>query len=189
MRVTAREALAALYGTVRLIRLKPDGFAWFDASLDGFWRSFAAAALVAPLYLVSLALWPGTISLPAPDPLRFMALKSIAYLMGWVAYPLVMVSVLRLIDRERHMFRYLVAYNWFQVPKEALFFTLAALYAVGAMPGRAAEFLSLAAFAATLFYFWYIAKAALETDGYTAAGLVLIDLTLGLVISGIADRA
>lgn len=187
--LSVREAMAALYGTLRLVRLKADGLAWFDASTGGFWRSFGAAALMAPLYLISLALWPGTPAVPPPDPLRALLLQSIAYVMDWVAYPLVMVSVLRWIDRERHLFRYLVAYNWFKVPKELLFFTLAALYAAGVLPERSAEFLSLVAFGATLYYVWFIAKSALETDGYTAAGLVLIDLTVSLLISGIAMRA
>ena len=187
--LTARELMTALFATLRLIRREPDALAWFDASLDGFWRSFAAAGLVAPLYVLSLLLWPDTVTIPAPDPTRLFLLKAIAYVMGWVAYPLVVISMLRRMNREGHFFRYLVAYNWFQLPKEAVFFLLALFYSAGVIPGHGAQFLSLIAFAATLYYFWYIARSALEVDGYTAAGMVLIDLTLSLLISGIADRA
>lgn len=183
--MTARDLAAALYGAARLTRLQPDAFRWFDASLAGFWRSFTAAVLVAPLYLIAQVIeGPATAA-----PLRAFLLGVIAYVIAWVAYPLAMVSVLRMIDRERWYFRYMVAYNWFQVPKELLFFLLSLLYLMGGLPREGMQFLALLAVAGVLFYFWYIAKTALDTDGYTAAGLVLIDLTLSLIVSGISTRA
>lgn len=191
--LTARELVAALYGTLRLVRLKPDGFRWFDASLDGFWRSFAAAALVAPLYVFSQLVesnsLPAGALVEANHPARTVLLEAIAYVVGWVAYPLLMVSVTRIIDRERQFFRYMVAYNWFQVPKELLFFILTVAYLLGGLPREGLQFLALVAVCGVLFYFWFIAKTGLEVDGYTAAGLVLIDLTVSLVISGVASRA
>lgn len=191
--LTARELVAALYGTLRLVRLKPDGFRWFDASLDGFWRSFAAAALVAPLYVFSQLVesnsLPAGALVEANHPARTVLLEAIAYVVGWVAYPLLMVSVTRIIDRERQFFRYMVAYNWFQVPKELLFFILTVAYLLGGLPREGMQFLALVAVCGVLFYFWFIAKTGLEVDGYTAAGLVLIDLTVSLVISGVASRA
>jgi uncharacterized membrane protein YhaH (DUF805 family) len=187
--LSGRELVLSLVGTLRLVRRSPDALAWFNATLPGFWRSFSVAAMVAPLYVLATIFWPDAPSAVHADPLRLFLLKAIAYVIGWVAYPLAMVTVLRLIDRDRHYFRYMVAYNWLQLPKEAAYFLVAALYAVGLMPEKAAEFLSLLVFAATLYYFWYLAKSALETDGYTAAGLVLMDLTVSLLISGVADRA
>lgn len=193
--LTAAQLLAALYGAMRLVRLKTDAFRWFDASLDGFWRSFTAAALVLPLYVFSHLVEgtadaaPAGAMVPEVDPMRAFLLEAITYVIAWVAYPLLMVSITRIIDRERQFFRYMVAYNWFQVPKELLFFTLTILYATGMLPKEALQFVAMIAISGVLFYFWFIAKTGLETDGYTAAGLVLIDLTLSLVISGVASRA
>ena len=52
--VTSREVVAALYGAYRLARFDPSGLALFDATIAGFSRSFFAAVLVAPVYLVLL---------------------------------------------------------------------------------------------------------------------------------------
>ena len=81
--ISLREVLTALYGAYRLARLDVGGLRFFDITDQGFWRSFFAAALVAPLYLVLLLIRYS--NLPAPIPLfRFIALESIAYVIAWV---------------------------------------------------------------------------------------------------------
>jgi len=49
---SAREMMYALYGAYRLARFDAGGMRYFDASIDGFWRSFFAAVLIAPFYLI-----------------------------------------------------------------------------------------------------------------------------------------
>ena len=46
----------ALAGSLRLARGEPGGLSCFDRSLDGFWRSFRAAVICYPLYLVLLSM-------------------------------------------------------------------------------------------------------------------------------------
>ena len=48
------EGWLALTGALRLARGDRGGLSCFDRSLDGFWRSFRAAAITYPLYLVLL---------------------------------------------------------------------------------------------------------------------------------------
>ena len=40
--------IRSIYGAWRLALLDPSGLNWFDVSIEGFWRSFFAAAIVAP---------------------------------------------------------------------------------------------------------------------------------------------
>ena len=44
----------ALYGAYRLARADTNGLSYFDNSNAGFWRSFYAAVLIAPLFLILL---------------------------------------------------------------------------------------------------------------------------------------
>ena len=42
-------------------------------------------------------------------------------MIAWVAFPLVMLSVLRWIGREHRFFDFMVPYNWCQLPQSVLF--------------------------------------------------------------------
>ena len=46
---TLGETLLALAGLWRFAREGAPALRWFDRSLDGFWRSFGVAVIVAPL--------------------------------------------------------------------------------------------------------------------------------------------
>ena len=74
--IALREVVTSLYGAARLIQFKPDGLTYFDSSLDGFWRSFTAALLVAPLYGILMVL-----RADAGDGLQMGSA-----LLGWLAY-------------------------------------------------------------------------------------------------------
>ena len=50
------EVRLALIGALQLARGDRGGLSCFDRSLDGFWRSFRAAFISYPLYLILLAM-------------------------------------------------------------------------------------------------------------------------------------
>ena len=53
-----RETLIGIYGAWRLARLERGAMSYFDASAEGFWKSFSAAALLLPGYITApLARW------------------------------------------------------------------------------------------------------------------------------------
>lgn len=181
--VSLRDLLAAIYGALRLARLDASGLAFFDNTVESFWRSFWAAAVVAPGYILILGLH--MLRQPEDDPWRYMAVQTIAYVIGWVAFPLAMVYISRLLDREDKLFRYIAAYNWFHLVRTAVLVPLALLSATG-LPEEGLAFLSLIVLAALLMYDWFIASRALEIDPMFAGGLVMIDLFLGFMIDGVA---
>lgn len=47
------EIRAALDGSWLLLRNRPEGMAFFDQSIQGFWRSFSVIFLLVPVYVVS----------------------------------------------------------------------------------------------------------------------------------------
>ena len=184
--LTAREALSSLYGAYRLARFDAGGMAFFDTSIDGFWRSFFAAAIVAPFYAVLLTLRFAE-GLVSTQPLRFAAIEAIAYVIAWVAFPLVMVSIARLLDREDRYLGYIVAYNWAAVLQNALYLPLAILAVTGGLTADLANTLAMIALLAILIYTWFITKTAMALGALAAAALVALDLILSIFINSFAE--
>ncbi|MHA1568416.1 MAG: hypothetical protein ACTSXZ_03015 [Alphaproteobacteria bacterium] len=179
------EITRALYGAWRLARLDPGGLAWFNDSVDGFWRSFFAAAIAAPGFALFVALRLAPLPVTA-GPVRLVLIEVIAYVIGWVAFPLLMFYVARLIDRESRYIRFIVAANWAAVLQMALFVIVTGL-ARGFLPDAATAIIGAVVTGAILFYQWFIARTALSVPGVAAAGIVLMDLVVGVFVNNIAS--
>jgi len=178
--LTRQEFAAALAGVRGLVRLDVRALGYFDASLQGFWNSFWAAAILAPFTVVLVA--HGAM-VAAPESMwRFVAFQIIAYAFDWLTFPLAMVWVADVIGRRERYFGFMVAFNWFRLVEIALQAPLLLLAMVGVLPLQAEAFLWLLVLGALLGYQWFIAKNALKVSGGTAAALVAINLLLGLVI-------
>src|SRR5581483_4633669 len=100
-----------LTGAWRLAMLDRAGLRYFDATLDGFWQSFQAAIIAAPIYLVLVLLRTDEHPL-SDDPLRAFLIEAIGYVISWTAFPLVAWYVTRALNVSKHYFSYMTAYNW-----------------------------------------------------------------------------
>jgi hypothetical protein len=180
------EVSLALTGALQLARGDRGGLACFDRSLDGFWRSFRAAAITYPLYLVLLTMRVSVADWQRSGGWRIVIVETIGYVIAWVAFPLVMLAVTRWIGRAHRFFDFMVPYNWCQVPQSALFVLVGIGTESRILSPAAGQSLDIVAAIATLIYEWYIARVALGTTGSTAVLVVLVDLALGVFISRIA---
>jgi hypothetical protein len=180
------EILRALYGAYRLARFDTGGMAFFNVTPGGFWKSFFAAVIVLPLYLLLLAVRL-RYGVADTTPSRFLAIELIAYVIGWVIYPLVMATVTRLIDREPRYIGYVVAYNWASVWQNLFYLPIAILSVAGPLAGNAGSSLAVAALVVVLVYAWFVARTALAIPGLFAVPLVGLDVVLGLLLNGFAD--
>ena len=184
-----QEARVALAGTLRLAVGDRGGLACFDRSLDGFWRSFRAAVICYPLYLVLLAMRVSLAEWQRSGGWRIVTVETIGYIIAWVAFPLLMLSVTRLIGRAHRFFDFMVPYNWCQVPQSALFVLVGLAFESGMLGPRSAAGIGLVAVVATLiyeWYVWYIARVALDITGPTAVFIAVLDFVLGVLISQVA---
>jgi hypothetical protein len=181
--VSTREVIVSLWGAWRLARLDRGGLACFEATTEGARRSFWAAALVAPFYAVMVAA-----GYPAhrAGGWRFVLAESIAYVVTWVAYPVVAEWLSRRLGCRDRFEGYLAAYNWSMVVQHAVVLPIGILAMLGALPSGAAEGLWLIAFLLILVYLFFIARTALAVLPTTAAGLVMLDVLLSALIDGIA---
>jgi hypothetical protein len=179
--VTAREVSTALYGAYRLARLDRGGMAYFDTSLAGFWKSFHAAVIIAPFYgaLLLLRLGSGEVT---TNPLQYLLVESIQYVILWVAFPLVMVAVCDLLDRRKNYIPFVVAYNWASIPQNALFLPISFLAQAGVLSQGAGDSLQFVVLALVLVYTWFITRTALDIPSFTAVSLVIMELLLAMFI-------
>jgi hypothetical protein len=168
------EVIRSLYGAYRLAWLDRSGMGHFNLSVEGFWRSFFAAVLVAPGYALLVAqellARPETVSLPWA-----VLVEAVAYVVGWAAFPLVAIVLTQLLDLSRNYAALIIAANWAAVMQIAVF--LAAV-AVGLVLPPLGGLAAMLATGAILFYQWFVIRTALDTTGGIAVAVLLVDLLL-----------
>ena len=181
------EVQLAIVGSLRLARGDRGGLSFFDRSVDGFWRSFRAAVIAYPLYLALLSMRVTDAEWERSGALLIATVETIAYVIAWVAFPLIMLAVTRRLGREHRYFDFMVPYNWSQVPQSALFVLVGLETESGVLGASPAQAIEAAAAIAVLVYEWFIARVALETTAAGAALVVLVDLLLGVLVSHVAS--
>ncbi|MFP6706517.1 MAG: hypothetical protein VCE75_10895 [Alphaproteobacteria bacterium] len=188
------EVTRSIHGAWRVARMDPDALDYFDLTIDGFWRSFAALLVVAPFYIIFLILNYGNqagLELPTAPVVStefYVAVKLVAYIIGWLAFPLIMVPILRLLDLSQNYVPYIIVWNWSNVLVMAVILPTVLLFPPAAQTGAAAKMVLMGAQIATLFYGYLVARAGLRCKIFTAVGVVVLDLLLSLLLSLMAGR-
>ena len=183
---TSHEVAYRLYGAWRLLWLDRGGLAFFDGRARSFLNSFFAAVLVAPAYII-IVLLSLSERQPVAGTLDIILVEAIAYVISWTAFPVAFHALADLFDRQDRYFSFIVTFNWAQVIKMALYLPAILLGALAVLPTALTSLLSLLATLAVLAYGWFVTRVALDLSGMAAAGLVAIDLVLGLFITGYAN--
>lgn len=178
---SALEVANALYGCWRLARSDPSAVSYFNDSVAGFWRSFFAAVIILPGHVLLLALRPEPIPEDAAI-VRFVAVEAITYVIGWVAFPLIMARLCEAIDRRDQFILFIVAFNWSQILQLAIYLPVLLLRRVDVAPSHLAGILTVAAIVAILVYSWYIARTTLKVGGMTAVGVIALHEIVALFI-------
>jgi hypothetical protein len=176
----AAEIAYGLYGAWRLAHLDPAGMRFFDRSLEGFWKSFFAAVLVAPGYALILVLDSAELK-PSAGPLGIVVVQSLIYVIIWVAFPLVMFYLAQALGRDNEYQGFVVAYNWAQVIQLLLVMPASLVVASDWLPDPIAYLLNIGVLAAVLGYEWFIARTALALSASGAAGVVALSFVLGVI--------
>jgi hypothetical protein len=185
------EILRSLTGAWRLLRRDPSGTGYFDLTLEGFWRSFGAIVLVAPLYLIAIEAEHGMLvenQSEAASGSSYLLIKSLFFLAEWISYVILMVFLTRLLGLGAFFVSYIIAYNWAAVITAALAVPPFVLYGLGALGAVPAIMFSLMVTGLILYYHWYVALVVLRTRTAIAAGLVAMEFLLSLVFNAAADR-
>jgi hypothetical protein len=181
------EVRLALGGALRLAVGDRRGLGCFDASIDGFWRSFRAAAICYPFYLFLLALRISDAQWQQSGVGTILIVETIAFAISWVLFPLIILPLCDALRRDDRFLAFMVAYNWSQVPQTVLFAVIGFDGVTGLLSPAALPGAELIAAVATMLYEWYIARVALAVGAAAAMLVVVIDLLLGTALARIAE--
>ncbi|MDP7423876.1 MAG: hypothetical protein QF394_00475 [Rhodospirillales bacterium] len=180
------EIIRSLYGALHLARGDTSGMAFFNATEQGFWRSFTAALLIAPLFALLLTI-RYHVNEAGVSLLRFTAIETIAYVVSWVAFPLLLFHLTDILGTGHRFVRYIVAYNWASVLQNLLYLPFALLVEAHLVQGAGSTFFGILLLGLVLLYTWFVTRTALEVTNLLAAGLVMIDLVLSIFINTITQ--
>ena len=184
--INVRDIVYGLYGAWRLALLDRGGLVYFDRSTEGFWKSFFAAALIAPAYLALVAIDLSERGTSA-GALRLLIVHASAYTLGWTVYPIVTRAICQAIARDGAYVSFIVAFNWAQVIQMIVYLPVIVLGVLGLIPEGMSAWLHILVYSAILAYQWFVTRTALDITPFAAVGFVALDLVLSIVIQGMAD--
>jgi hypothetical protein len=182
------DIVRAAYGAWRLARLDPAGMNYFDTTIAGFWRSFWAAAVVAPPYFFLVSFRVDG----AQDGFVHAWLSEfVAYAIGWTAFPVAALYLTEAFDCGKRYLPYIVAYNWAAIVQVSvdLVATLIAWLVLTPdfVPEEVRVVFVIAITAALWFYQYFIARTALNVPGPVAMAIVACDILIGYVLKSAMD--
>jgi hypothetical protein len=180
-----QEVLNGLFGAYRLAWFDASGMAHFNLTVEGFWRSFFAAVLVAPAYAILIGM---QLSAEAENfNLALVVLtEGVGYILAWCAFPLVAIVLTRLLGLDRNYVALIVAVNWSAVLQTGAFLAVLLLGVI--VPEGLGTLIVTLTTLAILIYQWFVIRTALETTGGIALMLLLVDLVITTMINAGADR-
>lgn len=178
------EIRRGLEAALAILKREPAAMAGFDLSFEGFLRSFLAVLVSFPAYLVLVLRGVLLEGAPLALPVLFLV-ETAGYVVGWLAFPLAAALVLRAMGEGRRFVPLVVASNWAAVLQ--IHFLLAAVLLAALLPDATGAALATAATLATLAYQWLVVRTALEAPGRVAAGFVLLDVVVSMLVNGATD--
>ncbi|HZS84178.1 MAG TPA: hypothetical protein VFA50_14985 [Stellaceae bacterium] len=174
------EVASALHGAWRLACFDRAGLYFFARDAGALRRSFLAAVLVFPAFLILMPLRIPPEAWQHGHVLRILLVETIGYVVGWTAFPLIMLPVSRFLGREALWPGFIIAWNWSQVLQSGFVMAMLGLAGSGVVPAVGIGWLIEALVAV---YEWFIARVALRLAAPPAALVVLIDLVTSELLS------
>ncbi len=118
---------------------------------------------------------------------RGLTAELIGYAVAWAGFALASLPVADALGRRSHWPQFIAAWNYANVVQYLVLVVLTVPAAVG-LGGLFGNALALAAFGYALWLEWFVARVALRIDGPRAAGVVLLDVVVGLFVGGLTAR-
>ncbi len=185
--ITPSEVSRGIFGAWILARFNANGITLFDNSVEGFWRSFWAAAIVLPAYAILLTLRYSGATFGVGSGTVFLV-QSIANVVDWMAFPFAMFYVAQMFNRDQWYCRYIAAYNWAAVLQITLMLIISLIAAGGILPPALGYWATAIVLVFVLAYKGFIAHVALQSTWAGAAAIVFLDFCLSLMLDGWSTR-
>ncbi len=188
------EVIRSLNGVWLLARRDVGGYAYFNQTIEGFWRSFAAVLFIAPVYFVlsgaALELQPADQSTgeATRDVGSYYFGTGVALILDWISFPIIVIFIARGFGLARNYVRFIIAYNWSSVLVFVVANVPAVFFYLGLTGIQTTGGMALIFLIPVIYFRWFVARTALETTNLIAGALVLLEFTLSIGISQYADQ-
>ena len=170
-----------LNGVLYLACFQVHGFRYIRSDIRSFGQSFFAAGLILPFFIFVGILRFNEQKFD-PGLLRYIGLDLSAYAISWLIFPLIMLYLCDILDCRKNYLKFIIAYNWTQVPQGVLYTLLIFLGSIGVLSSFLATTLVFFLLIWTVGFTFFITLNSLAISSMNAIGIVLLDFLLGLVI-------
>ncbi|MGH7041080.1 MAG: hypothetical protein ACREFY_02975 [Acetobacteraceae bacterium] len=176
----ASSALSGLRGALLLARGRPEGLGELPTDMAGAARSFRAAAVGLPLFLILLVAGTrlGAPPLTAPG----LVLQLLGYAIAWAGYAVLSHRLVTALGKEARWPRFIAVWNWVNVVQYLLLLA-ATLPALAGAPDWLAQTAALLGQGWALWLEWYAIRLALDATGLVAAAVMAPDVLLGVALA------
>ncbi|WP_422374841.1 hypothetical protein [Roseibium sp.] len=192
--ISLGEIRAALDGSWLLLRNRPEGMAFFDQSIQGFWRSFAVVFLLLPVFLAGgqaeKKLYFSE-NLFHPDAFpndSFWFAQAVGLGIDWLALPVLLAIVAVPIGVSNRYVPFIVARNWTSLLASIPYLITYLLFLLGVISPGITILLSLTCLVVVVWYRYQVARIALQSTVSVTVGVVVLDVLLTLVIAQIVGQ-
>jgi hypothetical protein len=176
---------AGLQAALLLARGRADGLLLVPNERSVAARSFWAMAVCLPIIVAMrlMSMIPDSPGVPLP---HLLARDFVVFAVSWLLYTLLSHRIAGALDRGDRWPRFIAAWNWCNVIENFLL-------VVGSLPGflgappvidQAAQ---LVALGWAVWVEWYVTRSALGVSILVAAWMVLLDESIGVIASGVAQ--
>ena len=124
-----------------------------------------------------------------PSPGFYFGARTIVLIVDWLAFPVLMIFIARLLDLGSRYVSYIVAYNWTALIAILPLSLPLIFFGYNLIPALVALVLSVIGLGIVMRYRWFVAVTALGVGGWTAFGLVVLDLALSFTLTELTSRA
>ena len=153
------------------------GRGYFNYTVVGFWRSFFAAIAALPVFLVLALVHAWSLEGPIFPEVQLSVLR---YATGWFIYPLVVLVLVKVLNRTANYVSYIITINWLAVPQWVL---AGAVGVVGHATGsEVGNLLAICLLMLLVYYDFFIARIMLNLTAGKAALVVLIGMLVAMLL-------
>jgi hypothetical protein len=155
-----------------------DGADGMGDAAKSFW---VAAFCVPPFVILHVMDWIES-GVPRHAALGF-GMDGLGYVAGWAGFALASHALAGTLGRQARWPRFIILWNWCNLV-QYLMLVVASLPSLLGLPDPVAQLVWLVAMGWALWLEWFATRVALDITGLQAAGLVALDVLIGLFLVG-----
>lgn len=186
-----RNSYHSLFAAWRLAHFDAAGMEHFDISESGFWRSFQAAIIGLPFFLIISVLekhlrvlaWDIVSPGQPIDLHNYYLLQILDYIAIWPTFALAMIPLCRLFRVDDHYAPLIISYNWARIFSIAVLIPPYLMLVIGGFAMAVGGILTFVASVFVLGYQWFVIKTAIGGAKLPALAILIADILLAGIVS------